>query len=81
MKHKVLLLSKSPSTSIGLRSYLTNIFGPYIDLEACLTDIVTREFFAGGGGRISARCLPRGLPRCGAVSGGSDPLYTVRSGV
>lgn len=52
MKHKVLLLSKSPSTSIGLRSYLTNIFGPYIDLEACLTDIVTREFFAGGGAEL-----------------------------
>ncbi len=80
MKHKVLLLSKSPSTSIGLRSYLTNIFGPYIDLEACLTDIVTREFFAGGG-RISALCLRRGLPGCGAVHAGDDPIYPVRADV
>ena len=80
MKHKVLLLSKSPSTSIGLRSYLTNIFGPYIDLEACLTDIVTRQFFSGAG-RISALCLRRGLPGCGAVHAGADPIYPVRADV
>lgn len=43
MKHKMLLLSKSPSTGIGLRSYLDHIFGQYIDLEACLTDIVSEE--------------------------------------
>ena len=81
MKHKVLLLSKSPSTSIGLRSYLTNIFGPYIDLEACLTDIVTGDFFGGGGCRISALCLRRGLPGCGAVHAGADPIYPVRADV
>ena len=36
MKKTMLLVSSSPSTSVGLRSYLTHIFGRYIKLEARL---------------------------------------------
>ena len=39
----MLLVSSSPSTSVGLRSYLTHIFGRYIKLEAWLADDVTSE--------------------------------------
>ena len=38
MKKTMLLVSSSPSTSVGLRSYLTHIFGRYIKLEARLAD-------------------------------------------
>lgn len=37
MKYTMLLVSQSPTTSVGLRSYLNNIFAKYIDLEACLS--------------------------------------------
>lgn len=40
MKHTMLLVSKSPTTNTGLRSYLNNIFSSYIDLEARLADDV-----------------------------------------
>lgn len=43
MKKTMLLVSSSPSTSVGLRSYLTHIFGRYIKLEARLADDVTSE--------------------------------------
>ena len=43
MKNTMLLVSSSPSTSVGLRSYLTHIFGHYIQLEARLADDVTTE--------------------------------------
>lgn len=43
MKKTMLLVSNSPSTSVGLRSYLTHIFGRYIELEARLTDDTTTE--------------------------------------
>ncbi len=43
MKKTMLLVSSSPSTSVGLRSYLTHIFGRYIELEARLADDVTSE--------------------------------------
>ena len=36
MKKKLLLISKSSSTSVSLRSYLTGIFGQYLEIEACL---------------------------------------------
>ena len=43
MKKTMLLVSSSPSTSVGLRSYLTHIFGQYIQMEARLADDVTTE--------------------------------------
>ena len=43
MKKTMLLVSCSPSTNVGLRSYLTQIFGRYIQLEARLADDVTSE--------------------------------------
>jgi len=37
----MLLVSKSSTTNVGLRSYLNHIFGKYIDMEICLADDVT----------------------------------------
>lgn len=43
MKPKMLLISNSPTTKVGLRSYLNTIFGSYLELDACLSFEVTKE--------------------------------------
>lgn len=43
MKPSMLVISGSPSTSVGLKSYLTHIFGKHITVEAYLTAEVTTE--------------------------------------
>ena len=40
MKPTMLLVSNSPTTSVGLKSYLNHIFGKYIQIEAFLTENV-----------------------------------------
>lgn len=42
-KPTMLIVSRSSTTNVGLRSYLSNIFSKYIDIEMCLADNVTTD--------------------------------------
>ena len=44
MKAEMLLIATSPTTKVGLYTYLNNIFGQYLSLEACLTGELTTEY-------------------------------------
>lgn len=44
MKPEVLLIAKSPATKVELYTYLNNIFGQYLSLEASLAGDLTTEY-------------------------------------
>ena len=43
MKQKILLISKSSSTSVSIRSYLRSIFGKYLEVDAFLAGEAGKE--------------------------------------
>ena len=44
VKAEMLLIATSPTTKVGLYTYLNNIFGQYLSLEACLAGELTTEY-------------------------------------